>query len=186
MNKLIVIIASIVVIVIGGVFILGRQGTKAPQEVIKTKQEAVASFTTGEKAPDFILKDFEGKNVNLSDFYGKRAVVLDFWAAWCPFCVEEMKVLEKTQQDYKDSLIMIGVHRTDSGESIQTGLKFAQEQGVTYLLLQGTDEIYKASTKGLKAMPVAIFIDKAGNVQDIKIGPKTEEEIEKKVSKLLK
>lgn len=177
MVKTIVIIAGIVAIVIAGVFVISKQATQKPSS---------SQFTIGKKAPDFVLKDFDGKDFNLASFYGQKVVVLDFWAAWCPFCVEEMKILEATQQTYTDELVMIGIHRTDSGEPITTGKKFADEQGVTYLLVQGTEEIYDASTKGVRGMPVAVFIDKNGVVQDVKVGPKTEEEIKEKVEKLIK
>lgn len=182
MNRTIVIIVGIVAIIalLGGVVILGRQGSRTPE----TSEQSVSQFVIGEKAPDFTLKDFDNKEVKLSEFYTKKAVVLDFWAAWCPFCVEEMKDLEAAHQAYKDKLVMIGVHRTDSGESITTGKKFADKQGVTYLLIQGTSEIYNASTKGVKGMPVAVFIDKNGIVKDVKIGPKTEEEIKGKIERL--
>lgn len=178
--KLIVGILVAAALIVGGLM-FARQGDMPDQ----TRQTEKVSFEVGQKAPDFTLKDFAGKDISLSEFYGKKAVVLDFWAAWCPFCVEEMPVLEKAQQVYEDNLVMIGVHRTDSGEGIETGKKFADERGVTYLLVQGTEDIYDASTKGVKGMPVAVFIDKAGIVHDVKIGPKTAQEIEQKITSLL-
>lgn len=174
--KGLLIIGAIVAALIGGTVFVG------PKLLVRVPKQV---FAVGRMAPDFTLRDFEGRQVALSDFYGKKAVVLDFFAAWCPFCIKEMPELEKAHKAYGDRLIMVGIHRTDSGESIETGKKFADEQGVTYLLLQGTPEIYEASTKGLKAMPVAIFIDSDGVVQDVKAGPKTEEEIKERVLRLI-
>lgn len=184
MNKTVILgIIVAIVLLLGGVFVLqGRQGEEPEIELQKTSPQ----FIVGQQAPDFTLKDFDGENVQLSDFYGKKAVVLDFWAAWCPFCIEEMSLLQNVHEEYGDEVVMIGVHRTDSGESIETGKKFADEQGVKYLLVQGTNEVYRASTKGINAMPTAVFIDKNGVVSDIKLGPKTESEIAEKVEQLLK
>lgn len=179
----IVLLFALLILAVGGVFVLGQRRGGFFGEVAKRDQGSM--FTVGKPAPDFTLKDFSGNDVSLSSFYGKKAVVLDFWAAWCPFCVSEMPELQRAQEAYKDKLVMIGVHRTDSGESIATGKKFADERGVTYLLLQGTNEIYKAATKGIQAMPVAVYIDTNGVVQEVKSGPKTESEIKEKVNKLV-
>lgn len=186
-SKLLLIIIGALLLLGGVVFIFAGRGLQNVQLEPGTVENRQSSqFVVGQKAPDFTLKDFEGNEVRLSDLYGNKAVVLDFWAAWCPFCIDEMPELQKAQDQYRDDLVMIGVHRTDSGESITTGKKFADEQGVTYLLVQGTSEVYKASTTGVQGMPVAVFIDKEGIVRDIKIGPKTEREINEKVEKLIK
>jgi peroxiredoxin len=50
----------------------------------------------GEKAPDFSLKDvMTGKTVTLSEFAGKKVVMLEFWATWCDICKREMPNLVK-------------------------------------------------------------------------------------------
>src|SRR5580704_10976727 len=50
----------------------------------------------GRKAPDFTLET-NGKQIHLADYRGK-VVVLDFWASWCPPCVEEAPSLNELQQ----------------------------------------------------------------------------------------
>lgn len=52
----------------------------------------------GQKAPDFTLKDLNGKNVSLSAFHGK-IVFLNFWATWCPPCKAEMPSFQKLLRD---------------------------------------------------------------------------------------
>lgn len=131
---------------------------------------------------DFTLQDFDGNEVSLSDFKGK-VVFLDFWAAWCPFCVGELPEIEQVHQTYGD-IVVIGVHRTNT-ESLETGRKFAEERGVTYTLLQDSDgSVYDAFTGGRPFMPVAVFIDKEGKVQDTLFGPKTSEQIRTILDKL--
>ncbi len=140
------------------------------------------SFVKGQRAPAIVVESFEGKEVDLSQHYGKRAVVLDFWAGWCPYCVEEMPELQKAAEKYKDRLVVIGVHRTET-ESVKLGEKFAQDKGVTYMLVKDDGSLYKAT--GGVGMPVAVFIDKTGRVVEIKTGPKTAEEIGEKIESLL-
>ena len=60
----------------------------------------------GEAAPNFALSDDQGNVVRLDSYLGKKAVVVNFWASWCPFCLEEMPDLEKTFQTFKDDLVI--------------------------------------------------------------------------------
>ncbi|MBY0308719.1 MAG: redoxin domain-containing protein, partial [Phycisphaerales bacterium] len=63
-----------------------------------------APVKVGETAPDFALKDTEGKEVKLSDFKGK-IVVLEWFNPGCPFIVkhhEKMNTMTKLAKDYKD------------------------------------------------------------------------------------
>lgn len=177
-TKLFIIIA-IAVLVGAGAFVVYSRAK--PQPSLQHVQGS-AGFNKGEQAPEFVLTDFAGQTHRLSDFQG-RAVVLDYWAAWCPFCVEEMPKLQEVQDKYKDKLVMIGVHRTDT-EKTAVGQKFAADRGVSYLLVVDNDgSLYRAA--GGFGMPVAVFIDKSGVVQEVKSGAKTGKEIEEKVEKLV-
>lgn len=176
----------IFLLILGGGYLVLRGGLvsqpQAPGSQTKVPPSQVSgSFTRGQKAPDVTLVDFDGKTHNLSDLEG-RAVVLDFWAAWCPFCLEEMPELQEAQDNYGEKLVMIGVHRTDT-ESKDVGLKFARDRGVSYLLVADADgSLYRAA--GGFGMPTAVFIDPEGVVSEIKSGPKTKNEIEEKISEL--
>lgn len=54
----------------------------------------------GQKAPDFELKDAKGRSFKLSDFKG-NLVLLNFWATWCPPCVEEIPSMDALNQSLK-------------------------------------------------------------------------------------
>ncbi|MGD8353946.1 MAG: redoxin domain-containing protein, partial [Pseudomonadota bacterium] len=56
----------------------------------------------GEKAPDFTLDSIDGTSVTLSDYFGKKVVMLEFWATWCNICVAEIPNLVKDYNKYKD------------------------------------------------------------------------------------
>lgn len=161
----------------------GESG-KARQESDKREVAKVEGrFVKGQAAPKVVVKSFDGEEVDVSQFYGDKAVLIDFWAGWCSFCIAEMSELEEAQNKYGEDLVVIGVHRSDT-EDITTGLKFAQDRGVEYLLVQDGDGSFYRASGGI-GMPVAIFIDKSGIVQEVKSGPKTAEEIGEKVEKLL-
>ncbi len=68
----------------------------------------------GLPAPDFQLASLDGTTVKLSDFRGK-AVLLNFWATWCPPCKVEMPWFADLQTQYgKDGLVILGVAMDDS------------------------------------------------------------------------
>jgi len=185
-TPLLIIVFVLFALGIGGYFVFRSGGQDSATSGVSQKTElrsteVSGNFVKGQKVPDATFTDFEGNLHMLSDFEG-RAVVLDFWAAWCPFCVAEMPLLQAAQDKYADDLVMIGVHRTDT-EKKERGLEFAKERGVTYLLLSDDGSLYRAA--GGFGMPVAVFIDKDGVVQEIKSGPKTAEEIEERTGKLV-
>lgn len=189
MNKnLIVVIVIVLVLGVGGYFLFSGTGGNSQTSGITRSEssppaEVSGTFTRGQKAPDVSFTDFDGNTHNLSDFMG-RAVVLDFWADWCPFCTREMPDLQEAQNKYGDELVMIGVHRTDT-ESKEVGQRFTDKLGITYLLVVDPDDSFYRATGGV-GMPVAVFIDREGTVTEIKSGPKTNEEIEEKVGELVK
>ena len=110
MNKTLIIFGILALILVGGLLI-ARRPPETPQT--SAPQVSTQEFKRGEKVQDLTLVDFDGNVHKLSDYLGK-AVVLDFWAAWCPFCVAEMPELQAAQDKYKEDLVMIGVHRTDT------------------------------------------------------------------------
>lgn len=67
-------------------------------------------------APDFKLADLAGKQVSLSDFRGKW-VVLDFWGAWCGWCVKGFPALKEAYANYDGKLEVIGVDCGDTPEA---------------------------------------------------------------------
>ncbi len=63
----------------------------------------------GAKAPSFELRDLENRLHRLESFAG-RVVVLNFWATWCPPCVEEMPSLQRLEDILGDEgLVVVGV-----------------------------------------------------------------------------
>ena len=137
-----------------------------------------------QQAPQFNLQSFDNQSISLENLKGK-AVFIDFWAAWCPFCIEEMPEIEKISQEFKDDLIVLGIHRTET-EDVKTGAKFAKERGVTYSLLKDADgSAYKAYTQGRNFMPAAAFINREGKVVKFLYGPKTEEQMRQYVKEAL-
>ena len=91
----------------------------------------------GQLAPDFVLEDAQGNRVRLSDFRG-TPVFLNFWATWCPFCIEEMPDMQLIQDQFGDQLVVLGVN---NGETASVGQPYATDRvGVSYRLVYDPDE----------------------------------------------
>ena len=64
--------------------------------------------------PDFALPDLDGKIHRLSDYRGKW-VVVNYWATWCPPCLEEIPELEDFYSEHhKRDAIVVGINYEDS------------------------------------------------------------------------
>jgi len=119
----------------------------------------------GSPAPDFTVQDADRK-VSLHDLRGK-VVVLNFWATWCPPCVEEMPSLVKLQSDFKDRVVVLAVSVDEDERSYHTFLK---KNNVDLLTVrdpqQKSNELY-----GTIKFPETYIIDRNGVVQRKFIGP---------------
>ena len=154
-------------------------GDQAANQSTGSTDGSSRGVSVGDTAPDFSLQTFRGEEVALSDLRG-QPVVIDFWAAWCPFCVEEMEVLQGAQDRHRD-VVFLGIHRTNT-EDVATARSFADERGVTYPLLKDEDgNVYQTYAGGGSFMPVAYFIDADGVIQKRFFGPKTEAQIQQAI-----
>ena len=171
MNKVLAIIIS--VLIVGGIGWLVISSRNASEE--STRQ------TQFEKAPDFALQDYDGKTVRFTDFAGKP-LVINSWAAWCPFCRKELVDFAAAQKEFGDDVAIVAIDRAESRE---TAKKYTDELGVTNLifLLDPLDSFYQ-SISGF-SMPETIFVDRGGNIAERKRGPMEIKEIREKIQKLL-
>ena len=136
----------------------------------------------GVPAPDFTLSSLDGKKVKLSDFRGK-AVLLNFWATWCPPCKVEMPWFEDLQKQYgKDGLVVLGIAMDDSEPA--SIAKFASELGVNYQVLLGTDQV-SDDYGDVQYLPTTFYISRDGTIVDKMTGLLERKDIEEAVRKTL-
>ena len=136
----------------------------------------------GVQAPDFDLATLDGRRVKLSDFRGK-AVLLNFWATWCPPCKIEMPWFEELQKQYgKDGLVVLGVAMDDT-EPPKIA-EFAHEMGVNYQVLLGTDKV-SDDYGDVQYLPTTFYIDRNGVIVDKAAGLFSRADVENDVKKIL-
>lgn len=133
-------------------------------------------------APQFTLKDLNGRTVRLSDYRGK-VVLINFWATWCPPCRAEMPDLVRLQREHgKEGLQIIGV--TYPPEKKERVRRFARSLKVNYPIILGTRE-FKDRFSSDETLPLTIVINRDGKVSDIISGILLHQEFEEKIRPLI-
>lgn len=137
----------------------------------------------GKKAPDFTAKDLSGKEVSLTSFGGK-ALLLNFWATWCPYCREERPSLNTLYRDFKEKgLVVVAVSTDRSPEKVKEYLKSVPLDFV--ILHDNKKEV--SSLYGIYSLPVSFLIDRDGIVRYKSMGMRdwTESSSRKLIEKIL-
>ena len=134
------------------------------------------------RAPQFELRDINGRLVRLSNYRGK-VVLINFWATWCPPCRAEMPDLVRLQREHgKDGLQIIGV--TYPPEEKERVRRFARKLKVNYPIILGTHE-FKVRYSSDETLPLTVVINRDGKVSDIISGILLRQEIDEKIKPLL-
>jgi len=111
----------------------------------------------GTVAPDFTVQDVDRK-VTLSQLRG-NVVVLNFWATWCPPCVEEMPSLVQMQQRMKDKGVEVLAISVDADGNAYH--KFLKDHGVDLLTVRDADQ-KSNDLYGTFKFPETYIIDRQG------------------------
>jgi peroxiredoxin len=142
----------------------GTDDGDAPFDIGKVMLKAVVDLKSGDMAPDFSVKTLDGKLLKLSDFRDKY-VLLDFWATWCPPCIEEMPNLKATYDTFgKDARFIMISLSLDPGRASPE--KFANDNGIgwTQVFLGEWSKDEVAPSYGVFAIPRIFLIGPDGKV----------------------
>lgn len=113
--------------------------------------------------------DAEGRPFDGASLRG-RPMVINFWATWCPPCVEEMPELDALQRELGPKGVQVIGIGIDSAAKIE---QFSKKAGFSYPLLQGGAsgaELTRAFGNASAALPFTVVIDRDGRVRDRILG----------------
>jgi peroxiredoxin len=150
------------------------------------------AVSPGKPAPDFTLVDKNGQVIKLSDFQG-RPVVLNAWATWCPFCIEEIPIFQEAHDAVTGAGSAVAFLLVNLSEPFEVARDFLDEEVGTTLTSaydasaeqkQQFADVDFDTTRNIlnkvyrvRGMPTTFFIGADGMVESVKIGPLTEGEL---------
>lgn len=144
------------------------------------------AHAAGEVAPDFTLRDINGKSVSLSAYKG-QVVLMNFWATWCGPCQVEMPHLQAMQKDLAaKGFTVLSVSADDARTSSQVK-PLIMKNGYTFPVVLDTQTSVVAQYNPAKALPYTVLIDKTGHIRNVHQGynPGDEKAIRAEVEALL-
>lgn len=128
----------------------------------------------GNLAPDFSSEDVYGNKISLSDFRGKKPVLLVFWATWCGYCAQELPDLKVFTQEHENEIQVLVL---SSGENKETIKNYIQEKDVNFLM--SLDEDRKIWNQYLiRGTPSHFLIDSSGEIVTLRPGLASREDLE--------
>ena len=138
---------------------------------------AVALFlisATTAAAESFVFKDMQGHEQRLQDYRGKW-VLVNFWATWCPPCLEEIPDLMKLQEAHNNKdLAVIGVALDSTRESV---VDFVAKKKINYPIVVGDYDL-AAQVGEVNALPTSYLYDPTGKLVSYQEGKVTRASVE--------
>lgn len=118
----------------------------------------------GRQAPDFLLKDLNGKQWSLTDFRGNY-VILAFWASWCPDCRAEIPELRRMAEKYEEKNVRFLCVSFD--RSLEKLKEFAAEEplvGVQLFDPAGKKDSKISASYGVQWIPSLFLVAPDGRI----------------------
>ena len=138
----------------------------------------------GAPAPEIDLPSLTGSRVQLSALRG-HPVIVSFWGTWCPPCKEEFPQLVRVfRANAASGLQVLAVNGRDQESSTKAVQKFVDHYAATFLVVLDERGMLRQSLK-LVGLPTTVFVDTAGVVRLVNVGPISPTELDRGVALIL-
>ena len=143
-----------------------------------------AMSLVGVMRPDFSLPDLDGSLHGPGEWTGK-VLILNFWASWCPPCLQEIPAFIRLQEKYAGREVQFVGIALQRAEEIRD---FIIAEGINYPVLAGEEEVIRVAEgygNQLGTLPYTVIIDREQRIAFIKRGPLSEVEAERVINSLV-
>ncbi len=136
------------------------------------------SFTASAEKIQFSIPDINGKLHTATDYKGKW-VVVNYWATWCPPCLDEIPELNAFYESHAKDAVVLGVNYEEVEQQHLT--KFIDDYFISYPVLKGN--LGEPSPFGrVYGLPTTFIISPQGELVKTKVGEVTQKWIEDIIS----
>ena len=126
------------------------------------------SSLIGQEAPNIELAQLDGEAFKLSDHFGKRVIVLDFWATWCGPRIQAIPEVMSAVASFKDQPVtLVAVNQQDSTSKVK---KFLGAKGWDDLLVVMDTDKKAGEAYQVTGIPTMVIIGKNGEVHMVHTG----------------
>jgi cytochrome c biogenesis protein CcmG/thiol:disulfide interchange protein DsbE len=170
-------LALVIVLVVAGVWWWRSGGADS----------STTGSLVGKPIPAVTLTTFNGNTVELADLKGS-VIVINFWAAWCAPCKDEMPVFQDVYEQTLQTgepVVFLGIDlKSDRLEEAQ---KLLSDLGITYITghdAGGDDPLHGPLQQALgipDSYPATLFVRPDGTIDSLRIGPMQETELRKRM-----
>ena len=122
----------------------------------------------GELAPDIELPDLQGKPLKLSSLRGKY-VVIDFWGAWCIWCVRGIPNMKEAYGKYKNKMEILGVDCRDTEDKWKAAVK---DHELPWKQVRCPDDQFQSLVEkyNIQGFPTKVIVDPKGKLVKVVVG----------------
>ena len=143
-----------------------KPSPEAIEAMVKARQEAAKKQAAGVEAPEIALNDLDGKLLKLSSLRGKY-VVLDFWGAWCGWCIKGIPQMKEYYAKYKGKFEILGIDCNDSDEKWREAVK---KYELPWLHVYNPRSSSVLGDYGIQGFPTKIILDGEGKIVKTIVG----------------
>ncbi len=134
--------------------------------------------------PNATFFDIDGNEFSFEDFYGKP-LVINLWATWCGYCLEEMPYFQTAYDTYGDDVNFLFINMQDIyNENMETATTFINENEYNLPFYFDTNRNV-ATVLRVRSLPTTFFINSDGTINNPHIGMIFEDELIKNIENLM-
>jgi thiol-disulfide isomerase/thioredoxin len=175
-----VLVVVVVMAIVGYKVLSAGQGEASVQQVSaeasaqgSTQGSAQSQKETGPQLADYdaTVYDESDEPVKLSAIAAGKPLVINFWATWCPYCVEELPDFQKVYQDYGDRVSFAFVDSTDGRRETKEGAQaWLAENGYADLPVYYDKDLDATAAFGARSLPTTAIVTADGEILVVQPG----------------